>query len=550
MRNILPSLNISDLMKLSDYIFLILISISILIIGSAIEPGVTPDSLIKYFPVSENIFYSGLNWYFFNGSYETTVVPPLFEVLTASIMLFGLDVIHASGAVSLISFAILPFPLFFLGKIIGGRIMGYSTVLICCSLKMLWDCGTSAMSEMLFILLLFSSMFFFIRYITNFYRSDLIISSLLLICTNWTRWIGIILLFTYLSVLLIQILQKKEKTINAILFLIISLPPILLLYVRNFLLGAEIYSIDKMPFSITNLIINIGMICANLIWDFLGIIPLKTFNQFLMEIYFSYLTNKYSIDYLSLFSSLQLIHFNSIALICTFILVILFFIIIIIDQWDRCKSVSKSIYTVFIWVQLFIIFIIYYLLVLLYTESTTKLSLIDSRYLTPLYPFFILIGVKLFFIWEKKTIVLKTIRGLLTIFLVISIVIMQLSSTIIFLSNYQHGRGFSDPDLMEGPAYQWLITHWDHESPIIINDGLRTSFLNNIFLNHVEKMPLRGSSIQEFLDHQSSGTYIVITPVIETKGPYRWNELELIMNSSPKIQLLLNKDDDMIFRVL
>ena len=63
-------------------------------------------------------------------------------------------------------------------------------------------------------------------------------------------------------------------------------------------------------------------------------------------------------------------------------------------------------------------------------------------------------------------------------------------------------------------------------------------------------MPNRNYPPGNFLINLSSGTYIVITPVIGTKGHYRWVELKPYLCDRNRYDILLNETDEKIFRVI
>ena len=188
--------------------------------------------------------------------------------------------------------------------------------------------------------------------------------------------------------------------------------------------------------------------------------------------------------------------------------------------------------------------------ILFYTETTTSLSLIDSRYLSPLYPLFIISGCKILLsVKNRHESGFRYGNSLITL-MIVSFLIWQVSATSVVLTEYGNGRGLSDPATMKGPAYQWLQDNWNHEDDIIINDGLRVQIWKKSFFSNIKPLPNRNYPPGNFLINLSSGTYIVITPVIGTKGPYRWVELKPYLCDRNRYDILLNETDEKIFRVL
>ena len=532
-----------------EWIFLSIVSLIIFLTGLQITPGITPDSVLKYLPISENIYHYGISWFLFNDSYETTIIPPLYEFCTAFLMISGIDAVYATGLVSLISFTILPFPLYYLGKEIGGNILGFLTVILCCIMKPFWENGTSSMTEMLFLVLVIVSICFFVRYISRYSRIDLVLSTVFLVLANWTRWLGITLFLTYFFILIIIWIQKKVHRSHISNFLLISIPFISFLYLRNLFLVGELYASERISFSIPNLVINVGMTGLNIIWDFIGFNPLKTANQTFMDLYFHVLSDSLPLDYLTLFESVHLNTNQFISLFLTLFLIILILVMVFLRIRRAVFSYVKYLLIDKKWILLFTLFITFYLGMYLYTESSTKLSLMDSRYLVPIYPLLIITGLKGLLVLNRVDPPVQRICNILLIILIIGFIIWQSSMTALFLFHIQQGRGFSDPTQMEGPAYQWMKSTMNQSGNIIINDGLRGYFWEKSLNRSIGKMPVRDFPINTYLMEQPAGTYLVITPVIGTKGPYRWSELQQFLMNSSRYSLVLDQKEDRIFLI-
>ncbi len=110
--------------------------------------GLYYDS-INYITAGENLF-NGDGFGSLAG--ETFAHFPLYPLLIAGFMLFGLDAEQAARLIPILSFALLVFPVFYIGKAIGGIRTGYVACLICLVLTpMLW-LATWALPDMTCIL--------------------------------------------------------------------------------------------------------------------------------------------------------------------------------------------------------------------------------------------------------------------------------------------------------------------------------------------------------------------------------------------------------------
>ena len=100
-------------------------------------PGISPDSE-KFIVVGENIYHGNgfhANRYCFSNFESTggrtyTNQAPLYPLSIAGLMHLGLDREQAARSIPVLSFALLMFPLFFLGKTISDVFTGYVACLI------------------------------------------------------------------------------------------------------------------------------------------------------------------------------------------------------------------------------------------------------------------------------------------------------------------------------------------------------------------------------------------------------------------------------------
>jgi 4-amino-4-deoxy-L-arabinose transferase-like glycosyltransferase len=139
----------------TDIVFCICCSIAIFVICTIFltnGPGLSPDSL-NYIATGDNL-HSGEN--FMQGYANKAVYslwPPLYPILISFLMNFGLTPEASAALIPVISFALLVFPVFYLGKKIGNRILAYTGCISCVVFQPLIFVSSYAWTEMPFILL-------------------------------------------------------------------------------------------------------------------------------------------------------------------------------------------------------------------------------------------------------------------------------------------------------------------------------------------------------------------------------------------------------------
>lgn len=532
----------------AEYSFLAFAFFLILIVGLQITPGISPDPILKYLPISEKIYHEGFLWFLLNDSYETTVIPPLYEFITAFVMITGFDVIHSSRLVSLITFGLFPIPLYYISKQMYGAKFAMISVILCCVMKPFWDSGTALMTDMLFLFLVFTSIGFFSHYLKTNNISPLVFSGFFLVLANWTRWLGASLLLAYMMIFFLRIIQKKTTFREILPFFLVSVPLIGILYIRNLVLVGEVYLSEKIPFSPINILINCGMIIITIVWDFIAVSPIKNFNQILMEQYFAHYIHILPLDYLKLFESVPLSHY--LPFLFGLILIIGILAIVFFRLINPLYKVISGVVKDTQIILLLFVFSLFYLGMFLFTEGTSRLTLMDSRYILPIYPILIM-GCFLGTIYLiNNTQQFRSVSRMVFYLCIFLFILWHSIATITYLSHVQSGRDFSDPQLMEGPAFQWMSQHGDNSSSFVINDGLRAYFWEQKIQSPLIQMPNRNYPIENYLDNLTSGSYLVITPVIGTKGPYRMIELEPFLRNSSRYSLVLSEEQDRIFKVI
>ncbi len=534
--------------------FLIGAVLFIFIIGLQITPGTGPDSVIRYLPISEEIATNDITWYFYDNSYETAVGPPLYFFLSALLIKAGMTATSACGLISLISFALLPVPLFYLSKEIGGSLLGVITVILCIIIRPFFYYGTMALSEMLFVFLTISSLCLFIRYLNRGSNHYLIFSTAFLILACYTRYLGLALFVSYICLLLIRLRGKLISIRNFALWFTFTLPFVLLYQIRNCLINVDIYPADKIPFSLVSIFVNCGMIFLNTIWDFIGFSNEKSLNQTLMDYYFSNLSGIVTIDYLYIIKEIIILYPHQIlSLAIAAIIVGLIFILIILNFKLEVESVIHYLYKKYPLLSILLLYDLLYLGMYLYTGCTMHLALMDTRYLLPLYPSFIIFGlIFLFEVSQSRPEYNRYSKVCLTIILTLFI-LWHCFGTFTYLSSVHDGRGFSDPEVMNGETFNWLYQNPDKLEYVILNEGFIGKFWEKSLNHSFEYMPHRNYPPDKYLDeiiNNNSETYLVISKPIDTKDFYRWNDLKPYIQNSSSWKIIVENDNEKIVKLI
>jgi len=224
-----------------DYISLLfcsILSLSIFYLGLSISPFHSPDSVL-YISTVIAIPKQGLIWYFSNW----TVSTPLFPLLIASLdYVSGWDPVFSAHTITVLSFALLIFPTFYLGKEIGNEYVGYCSCIFLATSRITWNLSTMIWTEMPFILFSVISILYLVKYIKYKQISFLIIGGVFVALTSLERYVGIFLVISsVLTVFIFEIYLNKQKVWKFLIFLLISSTPIFLLIIRNFIYGQTYY---------------------------------------------------------------------------------------------------------------------------------------------------------------------------------------------------------------------------------------------------------------------------------------------------------------------
>lgn len=347
----------------TQILFLIFFFILALILGFTITQsgvGISPDS-IGYISTGENL-YHGNGFYTIydnrnnvSNDYENKVMlspytaqPPLYPILIAILMHFGIDSEQSAQLIPILSFAFLMFPIFFIGRILGGNITGYLSCITCLFFTPLLLITSFAWTEMLFILLSALSIFYLIKYNEEFKNINLYIAGIFTSFAILTKYIGIILLFIGLVVIIYKNKDQIKKIMfNTVIFGFLSSFPISLWFYRNIIITSNFSGADR------------GKSNETLI-----IIIEKTTHILLND-------------------------FNFIFFLFISILLILLFFYSFKNKEFILKYFKKN--------YIILSYIFSYIVILLSIKSFWAFDPIDSRLLSPIYPFMIMAVFSIFF---------------------------------------------------------------------------------------------------------------------------------------------------------
>lgn len=202
------------------------------------------DSL-QYVLQAEN-FYLNHDFRIFSGA-------PMYPSLIALIMGLGLTSEQSASIIPIISYSLLGFPIFFLGKIISRPITGYVSCIVClfCGKYLLLE-ATVAMTEMPYIFLTVVAILFIAIFNRYGHVSSINIAGIFTILATFTRYIGIVLIPIGIIVIVMNIRDLRKAMITALNFCLISIIPF---GIWELVQKANVYvmttTIPSRPFGIT-----------------------------------------------------------------------------------------------------------------------------------------------------------------------------------------------------------------------------------------------------------------------------------------------------------
>jgi len=193
-------------------------------------PGIAPDSVV-YITTGRSIFLG-------HGAADLVAWPPGYPLLIAGAMLFGFDAETAARLVSALCLALSVYPVFALGRILGGRLAGYLSSL---ALLILWPIALAsvyAWSEPPYVLFSLCAVLCLTslgaRPPPGTRRWLLGAAAILAGMAALTRYIGIsVVAAGFLVILLDRSLELRRRAVEAVGFVFVAAPPAGMWVLRN-----------------------------------------------------------------------------------------------------------------------------------------------------------------------------------------------------------------------------------------------------------------------------------------------------------------------------
>lgn len=387
--------------------------------------GISPDST-SYISTGKNV-YSGNGFLIgYPGSYRPyTIWPPFYPLSIAAFMHLGFNAEHAARLVPIFCFAFLMFPLFFIGKVLDDVFTGYIACLMCLIFTPLLWVTSYAWTEMIYIFFSVLAIFFLIKFDES--KEDRNKNALLCMCgfftslTILTKYIGVTLLLVGLIVILLKSKsQLKKMFYQILLFGSISILPIIPWLYRNITFTSHLSGGNRGESAI-GLLTNVNMTVLSLLYDFLlGPIPQLYFN-----LYFSYV---------------------GLAIIATSFILLVVFAKIYPGKRTALLGLIKKKYILFL-------YIFVYLITLIMLRSRWHFDPINTRLISPVYPFLILVVIScIHYVYRQKKTSVRKFVSVITILCLLFFVIQ----TSFFYSYAKYGQGYNCLSWRNDQGIDWI----------------------------------------------------------------------------------------------
>lgn len=226
------------------YIVLLLLAIGgfLALLLAPQDVGIGPDSMAFISAARSFLAGSGFSWITWDGEYELMVhFPPLYSFFLAVAGFGKLDPLQSAKWFNAF---VLVANVFLVGVIVR-RVAKHDWIALFGAAIFLTgnlslETHFSAMTESLFILLMLAAIGLLGFYLKRQHRVWLVVTALLIGLAIITRYVGVTLIgATILTLLLYPYAKKKKRIYDAILFTAVSLTPIALWLIRNWLFATS-----------------------------------------------------------------------------------------------------------------------------------------------------------------------------------------------------------------------------------------------------------------------------------------------------------------------
>lgn len=437
--------------------FLIALALGLIVTQSG--PGIGSDSYL-YMRAGENLYHGNgfhVNRYYFSN-FESTGGPaytkyPLYPLLIAAFMRLGLDMEQAARVVPILCFALLAFPLFFLGKTINDALTGYVACVMCLVFTPLLWLASWAWTEMPYILFSVLTILFLVKFAESRQAKTkiLCLSAFFAALAILTRYPGFALLPVGLIVIVLKNRPRLRKESNfalrqtvhqTLLFGSISCLPVIPWLYRNLTLTSDITGYGSAVWQETG---------RGLFW---------TIDHTVKIIWGDFLAGPAQ-------NLLSYLHVN--AYVLSAITATCFILLAIYLR--RCSSEKSVLLEYLKRNHVLFSYILLYLVPILILKSNYGYA-IDSRRITPVYPFIILVGLSfVFYAYQqmKKRWLKQALFSGITILCVLFIA-SQATSTFAFYQSAKDGQGWNGSVFRESQGIAWIASNVSDNATLYSND--------------------------------------------------------------------------------
>jgi 4-amino-4-deoxy-L-arabinose transferase-like glycosyltransferase len=427
---------------------------------------------LNYIATGDNL-HSGEN--FMQGYANKAVYslwPPLYPILISFLMNFGLTPEASAALIPVISFALLVFPVFYLGKKIGNRILAYTGCISCVVFQPLIFVSSYAWTEMPFILLSSMSLLCMTEYYSSKNETwasySLFFSALFASLSVLMRYIGFSLIIAELCVIIIKNRNKIYTLLSeTLLFFICAAFPILFWFYRNLkLTGFLVGQNEGLPnfqffhhfFSLMSILKKDFIDPLFFIFAPKGIVLVRLSAGILCIIIF---VDKKT-NFIKFFS--HSISFKNYTPVFTFVVVYLFSLVVLKTLWEQIDPIS-------------------------------------SRLLVPVYPHIIVLGIGAFFYvacFISHERFAKAYLYCATVFVAI-LIFLFLSVSIAYIETIKDGQGYNDLNFKNNdPLVRWVEKNVENTEIIYVNQMIFW------YIDYKLRIPERFASPEDFLSPETS----------------------------------------------
>lgn len=445
--------------------FFIALTIGLLITQSG--PGISADS-VHYISTGENLFNGNGFQDSVGGNHPWTSAPPLYPLSIAAFMYLGFDAEQAARMVPVLSFALLMFPLFYIGKITNSVITGYSICLICIVFYPLLFITSYAWYWMLYGFFSVTAAFFLVKLSIDSKSTNrvLCLSGFFTALAILTGFMGISLLLTGLLVIVLKNKAQLRNMVNQLLIYgSISSIPIIPWLVRNLMLSNNLSGSNWSESSV-GLLTPINQAVTVIVVNLLGPIPL-----------FGGLISKMGI---------------------WTVLVILGTCLILLATFVHKQSIDKKAWAKYLKGNYVVFTCAFtYLIVLVIVRSIWFTQVIENRLVSPSYPFLILSAFSFIF-YSYRNIADTPLKSLLQVVIIISCISFfsyHVNTALSFYQSAKDGQQLSAPGWKNSQMVAWAAVNIPNNS-IIYSDMYGLVYLE--FRRPVFHLPI--SSDKEAMD--------------------------------------------------